>query len=256
MRRLEGSTAPDFLEKGRLEPETKTQMEGAGIRQDEDAFEHPPKSSQTFGRLESDFGFQKTNAKEALRQLLDHKDFSVAQLVRRSDLHELAADIGSALQQAPLSESTQKLAKEAMQRISDANEKRLQNPGALLEAARTSDAATIKDLLEQGTDPNVPSKIGKFTPLHFAAFFNDMEGIRALLDAKAEINLQNSDGNTPLHLAARNGHASAVEQLLKSNGIRTDIKNAEGLTALEAAERRATLLREKNNPVVNLLRNR
>ena len=45
------------------------------------------------------------------------------------------------------------------------------------------------------------------TPLHQAAWKGDLEAVRALVEAGADINSLDANGGTPLHWAARGGHA-------------------------------------------------
>lgn len=56
-----------------------------------------------------------------------------------------------------------------------------------------------------------------------------------LLDG-ADINAQNQRGNTILHLAAKKGYQQVEKYLLSVPGIRKDIKNLDGRTAVELAE--------------------
>ena len=71
--------------------------------------------------------------------------------------------------------------------------------------------------------------------LHLAAASNQVEVISYLVkEAKLSINLQDEDGNTPLHLAVVNGHTEAVNVIL---GHRPDdsIRNKEEEPALHLA---------------------
>ena len=52
------------------------------------------------------------------------------------------------------------------------------------------------------------------TPLHEAAGQGDAAAINALLAGGADPNAQNKEGATPLHKAARYGHAAAINVLL------------------------------------------
>lgn len=46
-----------------------------------------------------------------------------------------------------------------------------------------------------------------------------MESARLLIEAGADINLANSSGNTPLSVAARNGHTIIVKLLLEAGAL-------------------------------------
>ena len=67
--------------------------------------------------------------------------------------------------------------------------------------------------------------------------------------AQSFINYQGAHGYTPLHLAADQGHEAVTKQLLAAR-CNVDLKDTNGLTALQAAERLghagvATLIRNK-----------
>jgi len=53
-----------------------------------------------------------------------------------------------------------------------------------------------------------------------------------MLHLGADVNLQNSMGHTPLHLAVLHGHTSVLKKLVKKNP-RTDLKSNDGETALD-----------------------
>ena len=63
------------------------------------------------------------------------------------------------------------------------------------------------------------------TLLHYAASYNQVAIIRYLLDSDMEVNQIDVDGNSPLHLAIKNGHAEAMGCLLDHKGIDTTIVN-------------------------------
>src|SRR4051812_12170153 len=58
------------------------------------------------------------------------------------------------------------------------------------------------------TDPDAT------TPLHWAAYRNDLAAATAALRAGANPNAANRDGATPMFLAAQNGSAPIIEKLL------------------------------------------
>ena len=62
--------------------------------------------------------------------------------------------------------------------------------------------------------------------------------MKALADAGADLNIQDArQGNTPLHAAVSHDDIVLIHFLL-SRDVRTDIRNNQGLTALELAQSR------------------
>ena len=119
----------------------------------------------------------------------------------------------------------------------------------LLLAAEGSHASVVKLLLGAGLDPNDADDMGD-TPLKEAANRGDAESVELLLGAGAKVDLvpprRRSDGlfgfipgpsSTPLMLAAANGHADAVRELLKHKPD-LSLKDRHGQTAYDTARRR------------------
>jgi len=97
---------------------------------------------------------------------------------------------------------------------------------------------TLCELAKKGSvDLEVPQKEAKgYHVLHFAAASKDhaVEAINKLLDAGADINALNDNGQTPLHIAAFWDNADAVRVLLDRGADKT-IKNKSGRTAADLA---------------------
>ena len=87
-------------------------------------------------------------------------------------------------------------------------------------------------LIAKGADVN---KTG-WTPLHYAATRGHLQIISLLLDQYAYIDAGSPNGTTPLMMAAFYGTPSAVKLLLEA-GADASIKNDQGLTAIDFAQR-------------------
>ena len=72
------------------------------------------------------------------------------------------------------------------------------------------------------------------TALTWAARKGNLEIAEALVDAGADLDLQNKKGDTALILAAIRGDKTAVSMLLKS-GADTEIRNGNGQSARDVA---------------------
>ena len=72
---------------------------------------------------------------------------------------------------------------------------------------------TIQALLEAKADPNKADRNGQ-TPLHWAAIAGNPYDLQALLDGGADPNRANRNGHTPLYIAVANKNSDAVQALL------------------------------------------
>ena len=72
------------------------------------------------------------------------------------------------------------------------------------------------------------------TPLHLAIIKNNMDMIKVLLENDSiNVNLKNHQGNTPLHLAVMKDNASIIDELLKKDNIDVNLKNNSDNTPLQ-----------------------
>jgi len=102
----------------------------------------------------------------------------------------------------------------------------------------------VRLLLAAGADPNAATNHRRSTPLHYAAdgyitgpvwdAKRQVETIRCLLDAGAEIDAQDKNGATPLHRAVRTRCTAAVRCLLEA-GSDPILKNKPGSTPFHLA---------------------
>ncbi|KAH0335580.1 ankyrin, partial [Aureobasidium melanogenum] len=116
------------------------------------------------------------------------------------------------------------------------NFKALDDDTALIIAAEHGHLSTAQALLRKGADPNI---IGDYerTALLSAAVCRDgqfQEIIQLLLRAEANVDAQDFDGKTALHMAAQAGDLSLV-RLLISKKAKINVKNNEGRSALDFA---------------------
>jgi ankyrin repeat protein/mono/diheme cytochrome c family protein len=96
----------------------------------------------------------------------------------------------------------------------DVNAKDAEGRTALYQAASLGHALpALTRLLKLGADPNLAIANGR-TPLMAAAGRADVDAMRALLDAKAAVDVKNGAGETALILAAGTGSTPAVAVLL------------------------------------------
>jgi ankyrin repeat protein len=100
--------------------------------------------------------------------------------------------------------------------------------------------AVVENLLARGAEVNVPSQNAmKVCPLHSAAAQSDpavaLALTRRLLEKGANPNVRQAGGWTPLHEAARRGHAEMVALLLGA-GAEAAARNDEGKSPLDLAQ--------------------
>ena len=131
----------------------------------------------------------------------------------------------------------------ALRQGGDASETTHSRYSALHHAAKVS-LRMVRLLLERGADPNVSTRDGYGTPLHWAVhprFAGEplVDGNRGdmaavLVKAGGDPNMPNRSGQTPLHFAAQLGDALAVGSMLERDGDPNYADN-DGLTALHYA---------------------
>ncbi len=68
-------------------------------------------------------------------------------------------------------------------------------------------------------------------PIHGAIYTGQLEIVKVLLDAKADISAKTNEGNTVIHCAALSGHVNTLEWLLNKLGPENaNSKNSNGFT--------------------------
>ena len=103
-------------------------------------------------------------------------------------------------------------------------------------AAKNGHTALLELLLDSGkANLEVQDAYG-MTPLLMAAMKNQTAAADLLLSRGASVFTVGSDGSSPLHIAARNGHAAAVSYLVEHGAASTSgALNLQGETALHEA---------------------
>ena len=104
----------------------------------------------------------------------------------------------------------------------------------LASAAREGRAALIPELVRNGADPNQRCGVNHWTPLVHAIHKHQLESVRALLDAGADIDRRSAGGETPLMMAAGYGYTEIVNLLL-DRGADAQLQLADGTNALSLA---------------------
>ena len=106
-----------------------------------------------------------------------------------------------------------------------------QGSSPIFYAIENGDNEVVKMLIDAGADVNFCSPATRMTSLMVAAKANHADIVRALLDCRVPVDLQDSDGNTALIFAASNGSKLIVRQLIDV-GANLNIQNHQGRTAL------------------------
>ena len=68
-------------------------------------------------------------------------------------------------------------------------------------------------LLERGADPNRTTMTYQKTPLHWAAWLGHLDVVKVLLDGGADRSMTSNVGQTPMQMAAGEGHNEVVQLL-------------------------------------------
>ncbi len=117
-------------------------------------------------------------------------------------------------------------------------------------AASSGNVDCLKRLIAAGADVNAKDAKG-VTPLILSAFVDQLSSVRALLSAGADATVADEDGFTALHAATQEGHLEVVEEILGQEdrvvGRILEATNGDGSTPLVMA------VRENDMEMVKLL---
>ena len=113
-------------------------------------------------------------------------------------------------------------------------QKQSSRDNALARAALYGQAETVRALLDARANINAWTIISGWTPLMAAASQDKTVVVQILLDRGADINAPSPDGTTALIVAARNGHTDTL-QILLDRGADINLRTPEGFSALSAA---------------------
>lgn len=100
-------------------------------------------------------------------------------------------------------------------------------------AVLTANEEALQQHIDAGTNLNERDPFGGSSPLISAALFDKAEMAKMLIDAGADLDVQNNEGSTALITAAFFGRPEIVRMLLDAGADKT-IKNKFGATAYES----------------------
>src|SRR5262245_51689990 len=109
------------------------------------------------------------------------------------------------------------------------------NEPRLIQAVRSGDVSTVREVLKQRVDVNAAQGDGA-TALHWAAHSDNLAIVDLLIRSGAKASAANDLGATPLHLACTNASAPMVDRLLAA-GADPNAKMRNGESVLMTCSR-------------------
>ena len=89
----------------------------------------------------------------------------------------------------------------------------------LWDAVRKHNTENVAVILNGKFPPDAELSSNGMVGLHFAATLGDVDIMRQLLDAGADVNKKDKYGRTALHFASSNGKDAAIQMLLTQAGV-------------------------------------
>jgi len=174
-------------------------------------------------------------AGEELFRSLENGDFAEFQRLLDGAIHVSARNkLGETLLYVAAEKGQIEMVKLLVAKGADARALTPSGETVLHAASMIESSALMTALIEAGAEINAVNRDGE-TPLHWAAMTGTFLAVKALADAGADLDAQDlRTRNTALHAAASHNDIVLIHYLLSKN-VRTDIRNNNGLTALELA---------------------
>lgn len=119
-------------------------------------------------------------------------------------------------------------------------------------AVLTDNTEALKQHIAAGSNLNQKDPMGGSSPLISATLFGKTAMAKMLIDAGADLNLQNNDGSTALITAAFFCRPEIVKMLLEKGADKT-IKNKYGQTAAETVAAPFATVKETYDSLVKML---
>ncbi|KAL2656279.1 hypothetical protein AAZV13_04G111900 [Glycine max] len=110
----------------------------------------------------------------------------------------------------------------------------------------------VRILLAAGADPSAQDSQNGRTALHTAAMTNDVDLVKVILGAGVDVNIRNVHNSIPLHLALARG-AKACVGLLLDAGADYNLKDDDGDNAFHIAAETAKMIRENLDWLIVML---
>ncbi|XP_063602065.1 ankyrin-1-like isoform X5 [Penaeus indicus] len=103
-------------------------------------------------------------------------------------------------------------------------------------AASVGHVNVMRDLLKAGAPKDTINEMG-LQAVHCAAKGGHIEALKLLKESECDLTTRTPQGATTLHCAAEGGHVAAVQWLLEHSGLSLDSLNSDGDTALDVARK-------------------